>query len=375
MASIRKRQWRNASGELRTAWAVDFVDVQGTRQRRQFATKREADSFRVEIEGQLRAGTFRPEANKVTVEEAAESFVEHCRGRMERGEKMARSSFESFRGHVKTHILHATYGISTVKLAQLTTGRVNRFRDNMRDAGVSVPTARKILTTLRLVLEHARSRDLISINVASGVKVIGRRDEGSKKVTPPSKETLKAILAAATPDFRIRLQVAAATGVRASEFHALRWRHVNLEKSELRVETRVDRWGNEDTTKSAAGVRTIPLGAQLVTALKVWRLKSKFSGDDDLIFPNKKGLYEHHKNMSAVHFRPTCKRAGVADVTWHGLRHFAISCWIERGLSPKTVQTFAGHKSLQVTMDRYGHLFPSEDHKVAMDFIAGELMS
>jgi hypothetical protein len=35
----------------------------------------------------------------------------------------------------------------------------------------------------------------------------------------------------------------------------------------------------------------------------------------------------------------------------HALRHFAISCWIETGLDPKTVQTF-GHSSLAVTMDR-----------------------
>jgi integrase len=48
--------------------------------------------------------------------------------------------------------------------------------------------------------------------------------------------------------------------------------------------------------------------------------------------------------------------------------------WIEAGLAPKTIQTFAGHSSLAVTMDRYGHLFPSDDHKAAMDAIAGELM-
>jgi len=59
---------------------------------------------------------------------------------------------------------------------------------------------------------------------------------------------------------------------------------------------------------------------------------------------------------------------------WHALRHFAISCWIAAGLSPKTVQTFAGHSTLQVTMDRYGHLFKSEDHQRAMDAIAKELL-
>jgi len=37
------------------------------------------------------------------------------------------------------------------------------------------------------------------------------------------------------------------------------------------------------------------------------------------------------------------------------------------------VQTFAGHSSLQVTMDRYGHLFKSDDHKKAMDAIAVDM--
>jgi integrase len=63
-----------------------------------------------------------------------------------------------------------------------------------------------------------------------------------------------------------------------------------------------------------------------------------------------------------------------ASFNWHALRYFAISCWIEAGLSPKTVQTFAGHSSLQVTMDRYGHLFKSDDHQKAMDTIAREML-
>lgn len=76
MASVRKRTWTTAKGEKRTAWAVDFTDASGNRERRQFATKREADAFRVEIEGQLRAGTFRPEASKLTVQDVAQSYLE-----------------------------------------------------------------------------------------------------------------------------------------------------------------------------------------------------------------------------------------------------------------------------------------------------------
>ena len=72
---------------------------------------------------------------------------------------------------------------------------------------------------------------------------------------------------------------------------------------------------------------------------------------------------------------PTRFPAPPRRFNWHALRHFAVSSWIEAGFAPKTVQTFAGHASLQVTMDRYGHLFPSDDHKKAMDQIAKDLFA
>jgi integrase len=48
---------------------------------------------------------------------------------------------------------------------------------------------------------------------------------------------------------------------------------------------------------------------------------------------------------------------------------------LDRG-RPQTkdgAETIAGHSSLQVTMDRYGHLFKSDDHKKAMDQIAADM--
>ena len=90
-----------------------------------------------------------------------------------------------------------------------------------------------------------------------------------------------------------------------------------------------------------------------------------------LIFPNRNGRHIAHDNVVKRQFLPLLDELKtVKQFSWHGLRHFAVSCWIEAGLAPKTVQTFAGHASLQVTMDRYGHLFPSDDHRKAMDQIA-----
>jgi integrase len=59
--------------------------------------------------------------------------------------------------------------------------------------------------------------------------------------------------------FRVKLAFASWTGVRAGELHALRWRHIDLTKGEVEIETRVDAYGDEDVTKTAAGMRTIPM--------------------------------------------------------------------------------------------------------------------
>ncbi len=402
MATLRKRKWRTPSGEERAGWVVDYYDVQDKRQREQFANRKEADAFRIEIEDQLRKGTYRPEAAKVTVKQAAELFINHCRERMERRERMTRRNFQVYEGYVRNYICpdpewHARKhakphhrfryfekGLGKRTLAQLTVGTVTKFRDDLRAFGVSVPTTRKIIAMLQVMLAYAISLDFIAVNAAKDVEVIGRRDEGARQIVPPDKDAMRQLIALADEDFAVKLIFAAATGVRAGELHALRWKHINFSRREVRIETRVDPYGEEDVTKTVAGIRTVPLGENVLLALKSWKLRSRFKEQTDLVFPNTLGTYLNHDDMVKRNFYPLFERLAkkwkeerrnepLATFTWHALRHFAISCWIDAGLPPKTVQTFAGHSSLQVTMDRYGHLFRSEHHARAMDTIASEI--
>jgi integrase len=388
MAKVRRRTWKTTSGEAKSAWVVDYADSRGDRQRKHFSNKKSADAFRIHIEGQMQAGTYRPDADKVTVTEVCESFLEHCKGRNERDERMTRKMLTVYKGHVNNHILHPDHGLGSRKLSQLTARSVGDFRDQLRNVSVTVPTARKILATLHNVLGYAISQDWVAINAAHGTRVIGSRDEGSKKIVPPSKEDMRAVLAAATVDFGVMLIFAATTGARAGEQWATRWRDVDLDNGKLNISRRVDAYGEEGAPKSAAGVRTVPLSNQLVAMLKAWKLKSKFKKADDLLFPNREANHFGHDNLVKRQFLPLFEKLEAAykddpanapvlsrRFNWHGLRHFAVSCWIEAGLTPKTVQTFAGHASLQVTMDRYGHLFPNEDHKKAMDQIAHGLFA
>ncbi|RWC04221.1 MAG: site-specific integrase [Mesorhizobium sp.] len=385
MATVRKRQWTNKSG-THEAWVLAYTDKKGQRHKEQFAKKRDADTKRVEVEGQIRKGTFRADAANTSVADAAAEYVKHIEGRHRRDEKITALYLKTTKAHIANYIAPSDDqnvdfegGIGSVKLAELSARAVGKFRDSLRDAGVSVPTTRAILGTLSRVLSYAVSEDLVAVNAAAGIKVIGKRDEGTEKVVPPSKAALAAVLKAADADSRVKLMFAAASGLRASELHALPWRNLDLANGEVTVDRRVDAFGNLDVTKSKAGKRAVPLGTPVVAALKEWRLRSKFSKDDDLVFPNTLGGFTPHTRMMKRKFRPLLadvaakeKEEGRKFVPfgWHGLRHFAISTWIEAGLQPKTVQTFAGHSTLAVTMDRYGHMFPSDDHKSVMDGIA-----
>lgn len=398
MATIRKRQWQTKDA-TRTAWMVDFVDRAGNRDRKQFDTRSAADAFRIKVESEIGGGSYRGDAGKTTIKDVADLYVEHIRGRMERRERMTQRNFDVYVGHIGNYICpnverrgrnkvwlrnaHFDEGLGAITLRELTAGRVVRFCDDLKHAGISVPTVRKVLGTLKQVLRFAVSRDLVAASAARDVRVIGRRDQASRKIAPPSKDTMRQLIAVAGEDFRVRLIFAAATGVRAGEFHALRWRHVNLAKGEVKIETRVDSHGSEDVTKTAAGMREIPLGQDVVALLKAWKLRSRFTQPGDIVFPNPTGSYDGHDNMVKRRFRPLFEKLKAQHVAnpkahpkppayfnWHALRHFAISCWIDAGLSPKTVQTFAGHSSLQMTMDRYGHLFKSEDHRQVMNQIA-----
>jgi hypothetical protein len=49
-----------------------------------------------------------------------------------------------------------------------------------------------------------------------------------------------------------------------------------------------------------------------------------------------------------------------------------VSLWIAAGASPKQIATWAGHTSVAVVLDRYGHLLPGHEDSVltALDLFA-----
>ncbi|MBA2327554.1 MAG: hypothetical protein H0V95_13050 [Actinobacteria bacterium] len=45
--------------------------------------------------------------------------------------------------------------------------------------------------------------------------------------------------------------------------------------------------------------------------------------------------------------------------------HTAVALAIEPGAHPRALMERLGHSSINVTLDRYGHLFPGQDEAIA----------
>ena len=85
---------------------------------------------------------------------------------------------------------------------------------------------------------------------------------------------------------------------------------------------------------------------------------------DAFLFAGPDGGALRARQWRARHWAPAAAEAALAPLRPHDLRHTAVALWIAQGASPKQIATWAGHTSVSVVLDRYGHLFPGHEQTV-----------
>lgn len=415
--SIRKRTWTNGKGEEKTAWVVDYTDGKGVRRLKTFAKKKEADRFAATAKVEVREGVHVADSDSATVKKAGDFWIATASAAgLERG------TIVQYRQHLDIHIVPA---IGETLLSKLTVPAVRSFEDQLRANGVSSSMVRKVLTSLGSLLADAQERGLVVRNAVrekSRARQKGkdrrreRRHKGKLKVGVdiPTREEIKAIVGALAGRWRPVLLTAIFTGLRASELRGLRWSDVDLDRREIHVRQRADRFNDIGRPKSEAGERTVPMPPLVANTLREWRLACprprtgekdadgawliKEMRPEQLIFPNGQGKVESLSNIMQRGFLPAQVAAGVTVDTGekddegkpimrakytglHSLRHFYASWCINRrengglGLPAKMVQERLGHSTITLTMDTYGHMFPSEDDSSELAAAESALLS
>ncbi|WP_028054295.1 tyrosine-type recombinase/integrase [Sinorhizobium medicae] len=396
--SVRKREWTTPKGEKKSAWVVDYFDMAGKRRLKTFTKKKDADAFAATAKVEVREGVHVADSASATIEEAGKLWIASARAA-----GLERATIEDYERHLRMHIVPY---LGASKLPNLSIAKIRAFEDQLREAGRSAAMIKKVLVSLGSLLADAQERGLVARNVVRDMK--GRRGNGEKRqekrqkgrlkvgVDIPTREEVKALVGSLTGRWRPLILTATFCGLRASELRGLRWQDVDLEKREVRVHQRADRFNDIGRPKSISGERTVPAPPMVINALREWKLscpkrdsgKTEAGGEKimvhDLVFPNGTGKVEQLNNILRRGLHPAWIAAGVAVDSgevdedgkpvpapkytgMHALRHFYASWCINRRkdggleLPPKVVQERLGHSSIMMTMDVYGHLFPRSD--------------
>jgi integrase len=259
------------------------------------------------------------------------------------------------------------------EVSSLRTDELTRFLAGLRpmrngqriDRAPSPRMRTKYTVVLRSVLEHAVDLGWIVDSPAAAIKV--RKPKGMGKNHPLRREEyltpeeVHRVVAAAgevdETDGALVLTLAFA-GLRLGEALALRWEHVDFERSALAVH---DSWTRHRLgTPKGGGGRTVPMADEVAQTLARLSQRELLTGPGDLVFLGKRGGYID-ANRFRLRYYEAEDRAGIAPRrTLHQLRHTFATVCASHGIPLRTIQGWCGHENYETT-ERYAHFLPRHE--------------
>lgn len=167
------------------------------------------------------------------------------------------------------------------------------------------------------------------------------------------------------PRYRVFVLLGGFGGLRLGEMLGLRWGRVDLLRRRVHVaETLVDIAGHLSfgPPKTKAAVRSVPLPRFVADELA--GLATANVDAEQLVFQSPEGAPVRATLFRRRFWAPAVSIAELSPLRIHDLRHTAVSLWIADGANPKQIAVMAGHTSVSVVLDRYGHLYPQQDDEL-----------
>lgn len=344
MAHIRRAK----SG---VGWEARYRDPMGRERGRTFRTKREAELFISRQSADIQRGDYLdPRMSRTTFEHWANEWFAttvHLKPKTQ-------VTYESV---LRKRVLPA---FGKARISAIEQVDVRRFVAQLAEAGDEPGTIRNTFNVVRLVFGTALGSGAIRANPCTGIRM--PRSPRTEMLFLQPHEILR-LAEAMTPPFGMLVTFAAYTGLRAGEIGALRVGRLDLLRGTAEVrESLADVNGKLifGPTKTYAH-RTARLPRFLCDELGA-HLSRRPHRPEDLVFPGPRGGPLRHNTFYTRHFKPGVARAGLpSGLRFHDLRHTCAALLIAQGGHPKAIMERLGHSSIQVTLDRYGHLFPGLD--------------
>lgn len=365
----RGRRERVAPGVYVRAgrYIVQYTDSEGrvrfktTSARNLTEAKAEREKLRVDV----RSGEA-VVPSKATVKDVAEDFFATFESLVLAGEKSERT-LELYRQRWRTH-LEPRFG--RLRVQAVRAEHIARLLEDKRRGGLSPWTVKGVYTLLSSILAHGMARGLL---MESPLKRLTKAERPSGRAKTKARtltdDECGQLIAKTPGEWRTMVAFAASTGLRVSELLGLRWEDVDFETGIVHVRFQLSRATGERPAKlvplkSGAAERDVFLVPELVVLLKRHKAEAfsrRHARPDSFVFATRDGHPLSQRNAARALKNAADKAGlnpdGVQALSWHDLRHTAISRLIAAGLDVVQVQRQAGHARPSITLDIYSHEF------------------
>lgn len=256
------------------------------------------------------------------------------------------------------------------RVSGMTTESVQRYVKQLTDSGLSPGTVRSIYSVLRNTLNSGVRLKMIAVNPCVGVRL---PRASRQEMLCLSAEEVRALAEAVDSRYRVLVYLAAYTGLRAGELHGLHRRDVDPLRGTITVRQSLKEINSRHMAPHEKGLIFGPTKTHERRSVKLPKRINEMladhlstpspggNGPDDLVFVTTTGQPIRHGIFYRRFFKPAVREALAPHkhgFRFHDLRHTCASLLIENGAHPKAIQERLGHSSIQITMDRYGHLLP-----------------
>jgi len=219
-------------------------------------------------------------------------------------------------------------------------------------SGQTKSVVQRARTWLKAAIEEAIDQDFLVKNPARKLEMPVTRNTCKRYLS--SEEVQKLLMSLEGRD-RLIARMLNVCALRPGELFALRWRSV--QQGRLKIEEAVYR-GKVGPTKTEGSAAFVAIPGSLQKELEFWREKCRYPGDDQIVFPSRRGgPLESHNYLRRV-LKSKGKEAGIEDITFQALRRtFATQV---RGIGTvKDAQTQLRHSNATTTMNVYTQEIPA----------------
>jgi integrase len=260
--------------------------------------------------------------------------------------KRSRCQLSTMRDYESAIYYHLIPAFGELALTDLSSRQVENWIQSLECTKKRI---NNIMVPLRQAFKDAYFEELIPSNPLERVRQLPAI---RREANPFNQKEIDSILNAIAGQERAFYQFAFWTGLRTSEQIALKWANVDFDNNRFYVREAKVR-GQEKTTKTTAGLRTIDLQPGAKAALQD---QFNCNGAAEYVFhdPKTDKPWKSDQPLRKRVWMPALKRAGVAYRNPYQTRHTFASMMLSRGENPLWVANQMGHSDWGEIRKTYG---------------------